>query len=89
MISFSRYPKKLISLGEVFKEKGAIVIGITDSFLSPLKAVSNLLLAVPQQYTSFSDPGCAVMLLLQAIIMEYLARNPDKTEESLQQFDDC
>jgi DNA-binding MurR/RpiR family transcriptional regulator len=88
MISLPRYPKKLISLGEVFRKKGASVIGITDSYLSPLKAVSTMLLAVPQQYTSFSDPGCAIMLLLQAITMEYLARNPDHTEESLQQFDD-
>jgi DNA-binding MurR/RpiR family transcriptional regulator len=88
MIAFPRYPQKLVALGEVFQKKGATVIGITDSFLSPLKAVSNQLLIVPFQYTSFSDPSCAILLLLQAVIMEFLSRNPDQTEEFLQQFDD-
>lgn len=87
MFSFPRYPQKLQHLGEYFQKKGVAVIGITDSILSPLKAVSSQLLAIPQQYTSFSDPGCAVLLLLQAIIMQYLSKNPEKSEEFLQQFD--
>jgi DNA-binding MurR/RpiR family transcriptional regulator len=87
IFSFPRYPQKMQLLGELFRRKGVTVVGITDSFLSPLKAVSNYLLVVPQQYTSFSDPGCAVMLLIQAIIMEFISINPDKTEECLQQFD--
>lgn len=88
IFSFPRYPKKMQLFGELFRKKGITVVGITDSYLSPLKAVSNHLLVIPQQYTSFSDPGCAVMLLLQAIIMEYISRDPDKTEECLQLFDE-
>ena len=75
-------------LGEAFQKKKATVVGITDSILSPLKAVSNQLLVIPQQYTSFTDPGCSIMLLLQAIIMEYISRNPDEAEAYLQQFDE-
>lgn len=88
IFSFPRYPRKMQLLGEAFREKGATVIGVTDSILSPLKAVSNHLLAIPQQYTSFTDPGCSIMLLLQAIVMEYISRNPDQAEECLQQFDE-
>jgi len=88
IFSFPRYPRKMQLLGEAFRKKKATVIGITDSILSPLKAVSNQLLVIPQQYTSFTDPGCSIMLLLQAIIMEYISRNPDETEYSLQQFDE-
>jgi DNA-binding MurR/RpiR family transcriptional regulator len=88
IFSFPRYPRKMQLLGEAFRKKKATVIGITDSILSPLKAVSNQLLVIPQQYTSFTDPGCSIMLLLQAIIMEYISRNPDETELSLQQFDE-
>lgn len=88
MLSFPRYPQKLLALGEVFRNKGAMVIGITDSIMSPLKAFCNQILVVPQQYTSFTDPGCAIMFLLQAIILEYLSRNPDQSEEFLEQFDE-
>ncbi len=88
IFSFPRYPRKMQLLGEAFRKKKATVVGITDSILSPLKAVSNQLLVIPQQYTSFTDPGCSIMLLLQAIIMEYISRNPDETESSLQQFDE-
>ncbi len=88
IFSFPRYPKKMQLLGEAFKKKGATVIGISDSILSPLKAAATYLLAIPQQYTSFSDPGCSVMLLLQAIIMEYISRDPEQAEACLQEFDD-
>ncbi|MBW6463725.1 MAG: MurR/RpiR family transcriptional regulator [Bacillota bacterium] len=88
IFSFPRYPRKMQLLGEAFRNKKATVIGVTDSILSPLKAVSNQLLVIPQQYTSFTDPGCSIMLLLQAIIMEYISRNPDETEYCLQQFDE-
>jgi len=88
IFSFPRYPRKMQLLGEAFRKKKATVIGVTDSILSPLKAVSNHLLVIPQQYTSFTDPGCSIMLLLQAIIMEYISRNPDETEYCLQQFDE-
>lgn len=88
IFSFPRYPRKMQLLGEAFRNKKATVIGVTDSILSPLKAVSNHLLVIPQQYTSFTDPGCSIMLLLQAIIMEYISRNPDETEYCLQQFDE-
>jgi len=88
IFSFPRYPKKMQLLGEAFRKKGATVIGISDSILSPLKAAATHLLAIPQQYTSFSDPSCSVMLLLQAIIMEYISRDPEQAEKCLQEFDD-
>ncbi|MGM0653536.1 MAG: MurR/RpiR family transcriptional regulator [Bacillota bacterium] len=88
IFSFPRYPRKMQLLAEAFRKKGATIIGVSDSILSPLKAFSHHLLALPQQYTSFSDPGCSIMLLLQAIIMEYISRDPEQTEESLQLFDE-
>ncbi|HED24443.1 MAG TPA: MurR/RpiR family transcriptional regulator [Firmicutes bacterium] len=88
IFSFPRYPRKMQLLGEAFKKKGATIVGVTDSILSPLKAVSHHLLVIPQQYTSFSDPGCSIMLFLQAIIMEYISRNPKQAEHGLQQFDE-
>ncbi len=87
ILSFPRYPRVDQLLGEAFRKQGATVYGITDSFLSPLKAVSHHLLVIPQQYTSFSDPSCSVLLLLQAVIMRYISRNPDQAEACLQEFD--
>lgn len=88
VIAFPRYPKKMQHFGEVFKKKGANVIGITDSILSPLKAVSNKLLIVPLRYMSFTDPCCAVLFLIQSIIMEFMSRDPEGVEEKLRDFDD-
>ncbi|MFO7952757.1 MAG: MurR/RpiR family transcriptional regulator [Bacillota bacterium] len=87
IISFPRYPSVDQLLGEAFRKKGATVVGITDSFLSPLKVVSHHLLVIPQQYTSFSDPSCSVLLLLQAVIMRYISRNPEQAESCLKEFD--
>jgi len=88
LTAFPRYPKKIQYLGEMFKKKGANVIGITDSILSPLKAVSNKLLIVPLQYMSFTDPCCAILFLLQSIIMEFMSIDPEGAEEKLGAFDD-
>ncbi|QGU00370.1 hypothetical protein SYNTR_1776 [Candidatus Syntrophocurvum alkaliphilum] len=88
MLSFPRYPKHLKNLGEAFRNKGATIIGITDSVFSPLKVFTDKLLIVPLKYMSFSDPCGPILLLLQAIIVEYVARNPEDTEHKLKQFDE-
>jgi DNA-binding MurR/RpiR family transcriptional regulator len=87
LFSFPRYPKKIQQLGELFKERGATIIGISDSILSPLKVVSDNLLLIPLNNMSFVDPCSSVLLVVQAIIMEYMSRNPQSTEEKLNQFD--
>jgi len=74
VFSFPRYLQRAQEIGELFKKRKAKTIGISDSVLSPLKAVSNQLLVIPQHYTSFSDPCCAFLLLMQAIIMEYISK---------------
>ncbi len=88
IFSFPRYPHIDRLLGEAFAKKGATVVGITDSILSPLKAVTSYQLVVPQQYTSFSDPVSSIMLLMQAVIMEYISRDPEQAEKCLEEFDE-
>lgn len=88
LFSFPRYIKKLLQLGELFRQRSATVIGITDSILSPIRAVSDHLLLVPLTNMSFTDPCSSILLLIQAIILEYIARNPARGEENLRKFDD-
>ncbi len=87
LFSFPRYLPRTLEIGEVFFRNGATVIGFADSVAAPIRAVATQFLMIPQNYISFSDPGCAVLLLLQAIIMEYISRDPDRTERYLQEFD--
>jgi len=88
LFSFPRYPKKIQQLGELFKKRGATVIGISDSILSPLKVVSDHLLLIPLNNMSFVDPCSSILLVIQAVIMEYMSRNPSSAEDNLNQFND-
>jgi DNA-binding MurR/RpiR family transcriptional regulator len=88
MFAFPRYSKKIQQIGEMLQKKRTTNIGITDSILSPLKTFSNQLLVIPIHYISFTEPCCPVLLLLQAIVMEYVSRNTKNVEENLKIFDE-
>ncbi|MFP3960421.1 MAG: MurR/RpiR family transcriptional regulator [Spirochaetaceae bacterium] len=88
IFAFPRYLHRAQEIGEAFRKEGAAIIGISDSVASPLRAVSHQFLLIPQKYTSFSDPSCAFLLLLQAIIVEYMARSPAESEHRLAEFDE-
>lgn len=69
-ISFPRYSKMVIHAVQMAKERGADVIAITDSKVSPLYQLSNMSLLVKCDAISFVDSMAAPLSLLNALILE-------------------
>ena len=68
-ISFPRYSKKTTQILEFVKEKGAQIVAITDSDLSPLVESSNYKLIAKSNMISFVDSLVAPLCLMNALIV--------------------
>ncbi len=77
-ISFPRYSKMAVSAVEFARSRGAEVIAITDSKMSPLYKVAGASLLVRSDMISFVDSMAAPLSLLNALIV---AVGEQKNEE--------
>ncbi|HPJ26837.1 MAG TPA: MurR/RpiR family transcriptional regulator [Synergistaceae bacterium] len=85
--SFPRYPRETQSLGEIFREKKIPLIAITDSPLSPLAPLGDILLEAPMQFLSFIDPCAGAFSLTHYLLTSFYLRNPGKMRERLEDFE--
>lgn len=69
IITYPRYTRKTIDVLEYVKEKGATVIAITDSFLSPAVEKADVALIANSEMLSFVDSLVAPMSLINALIV--------------------
>jgi DNA-binding MurR/RpiR family transcriptional regulator len=90
-ISFPRYTKSTFDFAYLANEKGASVLSITDSRLSPLYNLSAVSLLCPCESPSSFHSYVAVLALINAILGELFYRHYDpaiqnlKEEESINQ----
>lgn len=77
-ISFPRYSKKTTEILEFVKEKGAKVVTITDSDLSPLTEYSDYNLIAKSDMLSFVDSLVAPLSLINALIISLGMKEKDK-----------
>ncbi|MBP3040317.1 MurR/RpiR family transcriptional regulator [Bacillaceae bacterium Marseille-Q3522] len=68
--AFPRYDYRLIKIAEMAKEKGAYVIALTDSSLSPICKTADLSLFAKKKSKSFLDSYTAAVSICNAIINE-------------------
>lgn len=76
-ISFPRYSITAVNAVHFARDRGADVIAITDSTLSPLYAASSAALMVRSDMISFVDSMAAPLSLLNALIAEVGRRKPE------------
>ncbi len=88
LISFPRYPKVTVELGQLAAQKGARIISITNSPISPIVPLANIAFFIPLGIVSFADAYAAPIAFLNALITEFSERNPDATQQSLRSFDE-
>ncbi len=67
-ISFKRYTHETVRITEKVKRKGAFILGITNSELSPIAQLSDLLLVAETQIPAYFESYTAPMSLLNALI---------------------
>ena len=88
LISFPRYPKTTMELGQLVSKKGVKIVTITNSPISPIVPLATLSFFVPVGIISFVDTYAAPMALINALITEFSERNPEETQRALKQFDE-
>ena len=66
-VSTARYPKDTHKILELFKAKGTPIIAITDSTVSPVAALADLMLVVPMKHMTFIDPFAGILVLAHAL----------------------
>lgn len=87
LFGFPRYPKNVVTIAKILKEKGTKIIVITDSVVSPLAEFADILLIIPVKKAVFIDHLSAVMCLINALIFSLSYKDREKTEKYLQRFE--
>ena len=68
-ITFPRYSKVTMSTVKFAKDRGATIVGITDSELSPLYQKANVSLLVTSEMFSFVDSMAAPISMINALLV--------------------
>jgi DNA-binding MurR/RpiR family transcriptional regulator len=87
-IIFPRYMKSTVETVEQCKNRGAQVIAITDSELSPVAKYTDLTLTVPIHSSIKIDSYTAVMSLLTSLMRCVSVENQDKAEINLKKIEE-
>lgn len=93
LCAFPRYDEKVLTLAKIAKEKGAYVIGLTDSPVSPIKEYTNLSLIAKSKSKGFLDSYTAAVAVCNAIVNAIsfieegkVKNNIEKVEENFVAF---
>ncbi len=77
-ISFPRYSSRVINAVDYAKNKGADVISLTDSLISPIASSADHVLVAKSDMVSFVDSLTAPMSIINAIIMALARKKQDE-----------
>lgn len=86
-ISFPRYSKMVIHAVQMAKGRGADVIAITDSRVSPLYQLANVSLLVKCDAISFVDSMAAPLSLLNALILAVGRLNQEEVSRTFAEME--
>lgn len=87
-ISFPRYSKRMINAVDYAKSKGANVIAISDSELSPIARQADHVLVAKNEMVSFVDSLAAPMSLINAIIVAIAKKKQDVLSVRLRRLEE-
>ncbi|MBQ7334863.1 MAG: MurR/RpiR family transcriptional regulator [Clostridia bacterium] len=82
-ISFPRYSTRIINAVEYARSKGADVVALTDSKLSPIAAYANQLLIAHSDMASFVDSLVAPLSIINAMVVAVARKKQDEVSERL------
>ncbi len=93
-ISFPRYSKHTVKAFRYAHERGADVIAVTDSMISPLTKFADNVILARSDMTSFADSLVAPMSVINALIVavgmrkrDYVVNNYELLEEVCEKYD--
>jgi len=83
-ISFPRYVKHVIEIAKIVKDSKPKVIAITDSYKSPLAALSDVVLPCSFRSLAFHNSISGPIFLVDFLITALAMREPEKTKLRLE-----
>lgn len=86
-ISFPRYSKMAVNAVRFARDRGADVIAVTDSKMSPLYKMASASLLVSSDMISFVDSMAAPVSLLNALIMAVGQQKSAETAENFSELE--
>lgn len=86
-LCFARYTRETLTVMDVGRQRGATVLTVTDSHVSPAAIRSDLALIVPYRLRLYSNT-VALFALLDAILGALSLRYPEKTRERLEALEE-
>jgi len=86
-ISFPRYTQATLNMLKIAKDRGATTIVLTDSAISPLAQYADLLLTARCEHVSYVDSLCAPLSVINALLAEIGAQDPDQTARALEEME--
>ena len=86
-ISFPRYSKRTLSAMKYARDRGARVIALTDSQLSPLARVSDHVLLARSDMASFVDSLVAPLSVINALIVAVGMSRRDEIEQTFNKLE--
>ncbi len=87
LICFPRYPRATVELGQEARQKGARIVGITNSPVSPVVPLASMTFLIPIGIVSFVDAYAAPIAFINALVTEFSESDPNVTQQSLNLFD--
>jgi len=86
-ISFPRYSSKTFEVVKHAKNKGATIVGITDSLLSPLVPMVKYTLTAKYNMSTFIDSLVAPMSLINSLIIALSRHERDKLKHTFDELE--
>ncbi len=86
-LCFARYTRETLTVMDVCKERGATVLTVTDSHVSPAAIRADLAMVVPFRLRLYSNT-VALFALLDALLGALSLRYPEKTRERLDSLEE-
>jgi len=87
VISFKRYTRESFNIAEKIKKKGAFVLAITNSELSPIAKLADVTLIASTEIPTYIESYTAPMSLINALITEIALRKKDKAMSALNKLE--
>ena len=87
-ISFPRYSRKAVKAMNFARKRGAKVVAITDSTLSPLAEPADNLLLARSDIASIVDSYCAPLSLINALIVTIALKKSNEVKKVFQNLED-
>jgi len=87
VISFKRYTRESFDIAEKIRKKGALVLAITNSELSPIAKIADLRLIASTKIPTYIESYTAPMSLMNALITAIALRKKDKAMSALNKLE--